>query len=209
MEQLLSLMNSNVGQELIGSITKKTGINSEQATNVVATSLPALLGAIKDNSTTEEGANGLLGALTSGKHNGAILENISGFLGNDDFSDGNKILGHVLGNKQNMVETGISKKTGVDSGVIAKILPMLAPVIMNFLGKQTQNNNVSNNSGLNDMLGGLLGNLGNNTQGGGSILTSLLDQNNDGKLDLSDALSAMTKKEGGLGNLLGGIFGKK
>jgi hypothetical protein len=34
-----------------------------------------------------------------------------------------------------------------------------------------------------------------------------LDQNNDGKVDMQDAMSAVTKK-GGLGGLLGKLFGK-
>ena len=38
-----------------------------------------------------------------------------------------------------------------------------------------------------------------------------LDQNGDGKVDLSDALSAVSGngKKGGLGGSLGGLFGKK
>jgi len=55
------------------------------------------------------------------------------------------------------------------------------------------------------MLGGLLGGAGGN-----SMLTSVLDQNGDGKLDVSDAMSALSgKKKGGLAGLLGGLFGKK
>ena len=34
-----------------------------------------------------------------------------------------------------------------------------------------------------------------------------LDQNNDGKVDMGDAMAAVTKK-GGLGGLLGKLFGK-
>ena len=34
-----------------------------------------------------------------------------------------------------------------------------------------------------------------------------LDQNGDGKVDMSDAMDAVTKK-GGIGGMLGGLFGK-
>lgn len=128
--------------------------------------------------------------------------------------DGNKILGHVLGNNQDTMVQGLSAKTGVDSSIISKILPMLAPIIMGYLGKQTKNSNVSSTPDLGGLLGGLLG--GGNSSGGssfgGSILTSVLDQNGDGKLDVSDAMTAISgkgKKKGGLGGLLGGLFGKK
>lgn len=204
MSGILDLLNSDMGKQLIGSITEKTGIDASQATSVVSSGLPAILGAMKDN-VSADGAAGLLGALTGGKHDGSILDNLGGFLNGGDFSDGSKILGHVLGNKQDTVVSNLSQNTGVDSGIISKILPMLAPIIMGYLGKQTKSNGVSDSAGLGGLLGGLLGG-----SGGNSILTSVLDQNGDGKLDISDAMSALSgKKKGGLGGLLGGLFGKK
>lgn len=205
MSGISDLLNGAVGKELVNSITEKTGINASQATNIVASGLPALMGAMQNNLTSGDGASGLLNALTSGKHDGSILDNIGGFLNGGDFNDGSKILGHVLGAKQSSMVQGLSAKTGVDSSIISKILPMLAPIIMGYLGKQTQNKGVSNTGGLGDLLGGLV-----NGAGGNTMLTSALDQNGDGKLDVSDAMSALSgKSKGGLGGLLGGLFGKK
>jgi hypothetical protein len=199
---ILDLLNSDMGKQLVSSISEKTGINTSQATSVVASGLPALMGQIQNNLSS---GDGLLGALTSGKHDGSILDNISGFLKEGDFTDGSKILGHVLGGNQDSMVQGLSSKTGVDSSIIAKILPMLAPIVMSYLGKQAKSKGVSNSGGLGDLLGGLM-----NGAGGNSILTSVLDQNGDGKLDISDAMSALSgKKKGGLAGLLGGLFGKK
>lgn len=211
MSGLLDLVNSDLGKQIIGNISQQTGINENQAKDVVSSSLPELLGAMQGNMLSGDGASGLLGALTSGKHDGSILDNLSGFLGGSDFTDGNKILGHLMGDKLNAVESGISKKTGVDSGIIAKILPMLAPIIMGYLGKQAKNKNVSSTTDLGGLLGGLLTGASEGNSGGigGAILTGVLDQNGDGKLDASDAIAAVTKKKGGLGGLLGGLFGKK
>lgn len=215
MSGILDLLNSDLGKQIIGSVTEKTGLDASQAKSVVQSSLPALLGQMQNNVASGDGASGLLSALTSGKHDGSILDNLSGFLNGGDFSDGNKILGHVLGGNQDTMVQGLSAKTGVDSGIISKILPMLAPIIMGYLGKQTQNKNVSSGGGLGDLLGGLLGGSNNSGGGnslGGSVLTSVLDQNGDGKLDINDAMAAMSgtnKKKGGLGGLLGGLFGKK
>jgi hypothetical protein len=202
MSGILDLLNSDMGKELVSSISEKTGINASQATSVVSSGLPALMGQIQNNLSS---GDGLLGALTSGKHDGSILDNISGFLKEGDFTDGSKILGHVLGGNQDSMVQGLSSKTGVDSSIIAKILPMLAPIVMSYLGKQAKSKGVSNSGGLGDLLGGLM-----NGAGGNSILTSVLDQNGDGKLDISDAMSALSgKKKGGLAGLLGGLFGKK
>ena len=200
MAGILDLLNSDMGKQIIRSVSEKTGLDASQATNVVSSTLPALLGQMQNNLTSKEGASGLLTALTSGKHDGSILGNISGFLNGGDFTDGNKILGHVLGGNQEKMVQGLSSKTGVDSSIISKILPMLAPIIMGYLAKQTKKDGVSTGSGLNDILGGLMG-------GNGGGLASMLDQNGDGKLDVSDAMSAVNKK-GGLGGLLGKLFSK-
>lgn len=205
MSGITDLLNSDMGKELVSSISQKTGIDASQATNVVSSGLPALMGAMQSNLSSADGASGLLSALTSGKHDGSILDNLGGFLNGGDFSDGSKILGHVLGGNQDTMVQGLSSKTGVDSSIISKILPMLAPIVMGYLGKQTKSKGVSNGSDLSGMLGGLLGGAGGN-----SMLTSVLDQNGDGKLDVSDAMSALSgKKKGGLAGLLGGLFGKK
>ena len=200
MAGILDLLNSDMGKQIIGSVSEKTGLDASQATKVVSSTLPALLGQMQNNITSKDGASGLLTALTSGKHDGSILDNIGGFLNGGDFTDGSKILGHVLGGNQDKMVQGLSSKTGVDSSIISKILPMLAPIIMGYLAKQTKKGGVSTGSGLNDILGGLMG-------GNGGGLASMFDQNGDGKLDVSDAMSAVTKK-GGLGGLLGKLFSK-
>jgi len=65
--------------------------------------LPVLMKAMERNAATPEGAQGLLGAL-NGKHDGSILDNLDGLFGGgvdeDVKVDGSKILGHVLGNRQ-------------------------------------------------------------------------------------------------------------
>ena len=91
------------------------------------------------------------------------------------------------------------------------ILKLAAPILMAYLANKAKSNNVQNGTDLGGLLGGLLG--GGQTQQqeapsmGGSILTSVLDQDGDGQLGLGDAISAATKK-GGLGGLLGKLFGK-
>ena len=201
MAGILDLLNSDMGKQIIGSVSEKTGLDASQATKVVSSTLPALLGQMQNNLTSKDGASGLLTALTSGKHDGSILDNLGGFLKGGDFSDGNKILGHVLGGNQDKMVQGLSSKTGVDSSIISKILPMLAPIIMGYLAKQTQKGGVSTGSGLNDILGGLMG-------GSGGGLASMLDQNGDGKVGMDDAIAAVSNKSGGLGGMLGKLFGK-
>jgi hypothetical protein len=100
------------------------------------------------------------------------------------------------------------------------IMKIAAPILMAYLAKQAQGSGLNNSGtttsggGLTDILGGLLGGGQLQQQApapastGGSILTSMLDQDGDGQLGLGDAVAVATKK-GGLGGLLGNLFGKK
>src|SRR5690606_38980796 len=99
---------------------------------------PVLLGLLQKNASTSEGASSINKALE--KHDGSILDNLSGLLGSDTLSDGKGILGHILGNKQNSLEKSISKKTGVSAVNVSKIITMIAPIVMGYLGKQSKNN---------------------------------------------------------------------
>jgi hypothetical protein len=90
------------------------------------------------------------------------------------------------------------------------MLKVAAPLAMGYLGKQTKEQNLSDNGAIGNVLGGLLG--GNDkasTQQ--NLIESLLDGNNDGSV-LDDVTSMLldskNTKKGGLGGLLGGLFGK-
>src|SRR5690606_10329003 len=134
MDNILDLINGNLGKEVVDGIARNTDASAEQTQAVVSSALPALLGALQNNASSGNGAQGILNALAS-KHDGSILDNLSGFLGDNDTTDGNGILAHVLGNKLGAVEQGISGKTGGSSATVSKILAMLAPLTMGYLGK--------------------------------------------------------------------------
>ncbi len=220
MAGLMDLLNSDLGKQIISSVSGNAGTSEGETSSVLASVLPALVGGMMNNAQTPEGQGGLLGALLGGKH-GGLLDNLSGMLGGDVQEDGGKILGHVLGDNQEVVQNQVSQNTGISSDKIAMIMKIAAPILMAYLAKKAQSSGLDANGqtpsgdGLSDILGGLLG--GGQSQeaqpqsqpqqtGSGDILTSMLDQDGDGQLGLGDAVSAMTKK-GGLGGLLGGLFG--
>ncbi|TWP22942.1 DUF937 domain-containing protein [Apibacter muscae] len=208
MENILNLLTSGLGSQIINGISEKTNTSVEQTSSVVSSAIPALLGALQNNASTEDGAQGILNAVTS-KHDGSILDNISGFLGNGgNEQEGKGILGNIFGNQLGDIQNGISQKTGVSASSVGSILSLLAPIIMGYLGKQAQSSNISDGGGISNLLSSLLG--GNS---GSSILSSILDQNGDGKLGLDDLAGLVSgnkssKGNGLLGNLLGKFLGK-
>ena len=219
MAGLMDLLNSDLGKQIISGVSNQVGTNNDQTSSVLASALPALVGAMQNNASTPDGQSGLLDALLGGKHDGSLLDNLSGVFGSDQ-TDGANILGHVLGNDQENVKNNLSQNTGVSSDKIAMILKIAAPILMAYLAKKAQSSGLdnsgqtSNGGGLSDILGGLLGGNASEQQqapsqtGSGNIFTSMLDQDGDGQIGLGDAISVATKK-GGLGGLLGGLFGGK
>ncbi len=212
MAGLVDLLNSDMGRQIINGVSKETHQPADKTSEVVSMALPLLMGAMKRNASTPQGAQGLMGALDN-KHDGSILENLGGFFGGgvDESAkiDGLGILGHVLGGSQDNVVGALSQRSGMDSNSVMKILQVIAPIVLGYLGKEKRQQNVSSEAGIGDLLGGLMGG-GRQQPKQQSLIESLLDGDNDGSI-LDDVagmvLSGGNKKKSGLGGLLGGLFG--
>lgn len=213
MSGILDLLNSDIGKSIVRGVADQTNQPQNKTHDVLMLAMPVLMTAMKRNAASSpEGAQGLLSAINN-KHDGSILNDLSGLFGGgvDDsvMTDGSKILDHVLGKKQGNVEKAISAKSGIDLGTVAQILKVAAPILMGMLGNQARQQNVDSPSGLEGMLGGLL--KGNSPQNEQSFLESILDADGDGNVidDVAGMFLGDTKKKGGLGGLMGGLFGGK
>jgi hypothetical protein len=212
MSSILDLLNSDLGKSLINGAAAQTGQSTEKTSNVLSQAMPLILGAMQRNAATPQGAQSLNKALEDPRHTGGGMVDLLGSLmgGGDSSSllnEGAGILGHVLGGKQPQVENALSKTSGMDTESIAQILKIAAPIVMGMLSKQKQVTNTDQNG-----IGGLLGNvLGQGGGGNQSFLESILDANNDGSIidDVAGMVMGGSKKKGGLGGLLGGLFGGK
>ncbi|RPD98624.1 DUF937 domain-containing protein [Aureibaculum marinum] len=210
MANLLDLLNSDLGKTLINGTSQQLGQDKAKTASALSAALPLILGAMKNNAKTPEGASGLLNALNNDKHNGGILDSLGSILGGggideDVLNDGAGILGHVFGGKEENVAGAVSKSSGIDMGSAMQILKVAAPFVMGALGKETRQQGVSSTNGLGDLLGGMLGNDSPEQQ---SMITRLLDADGDGSVidDVAGMLLGGEKKSGGIGGLLGGLF---
>ncbi|WP_417786337.1 DUF937 domain-containing protein [Tenacibaculum sp.] len=216
MTGILDLLNSDTGKAIISGVAGSTGQDTNKTSSVLTMALPVLMKAMQRNAATPQGAESLKSALN--KHDGGILDNLgdlfNGGVNSDVLQDGNKILGHVLGSKQQGVEKVIGQKAGMDTSAVADILKTAAPILMGLLGKQSRQENINNAGDLNGLLGGLLG--GNSAQKEQSFLEQILDADGDGSIVddvagmiLGNVGNSQQKSGGLLGGLLGGVFGKK
>ena len=212
MSGILDLLNSDLGKTIISGVSNQTNQPQNKTQDVLTMALPVLMAAMKRNASTPQGAEGILSAI-NGKHDGSILDNLGGLFGGgvdqNVSADGEKILGHILGNKQQNVQNTLGAKAGMDAGSVAQILKVAAPILMGVIGKQSKQENVNSSSGIEGLLGGLL--KGNSPQQVQSFLESILDADGDGSVidDVAGMVLGGSKKKGGLGGLLGGLFGRK
>ncbi|HET9851093.1 MAG TPA: DUF937 domain-containing protein [Candidatus Limnocylindrales bacterium] len=172
--------NTDMLQELLSSqadqIGARIGADPAQTQQAISAALPALLAGLQQQATP---GSGLQQAIEQ-DHDGSILDNLSGYLNgtanlDSRTTDGQGILEHVLGDRQQPVAQALSSQTGLSSSTIMQLLPLLAPIVMGMLGRQARSESPSSGSGgfgdLGSILGGLLGGgatgAGTNTSGGG------------------------------------------
>ena len=160
-------------------IGARIGADPGQTQTAIAAALPTLLASLQQQATPRSG----LEQAIAKDHDGSILDNISGYLqGTSGLSprttDGNGILGHLLGDQQPGVQQALSSQTGLSTSSIAQLLPMLAPIVMGLLGRHARTQQASGGSGdLGSILGGLLGGAGAGSGGLGNVLGSILGGN--------------------------------
>ena len=196
MSDIMDMITSQLSGEAMKQISRQLGTNEQQSSSAIAAALPVLLGAMNKNAKTSEGASALAGALEK-DHDGSILDNLGGFLGNASQGPGAGILGHVLGGQRGKVEQYVSKTSGLNTQGSGQLLEMLAPVVMGALGKQKREQGLDAGA-----LAGMLGNVMSNRQSQApqqnQILGALLDSDGDG--DITDDIVNLG------GKLLGGLF---
>jgi len=216
MSGILDLLGSDLGKTIISGVAGSTGQDQSKTGGLLSMALPVLMKAMERNASTPQGAEGIMGAI-SGKHNGSILDNLSGLFssGVDEEvkQDGSSILGHILGDKQAGVEQVLGQKSGMDTGAVGSVLKVAAPILMGVLGKQASSNGISSASGISGLLGNLLGGASNTgaVTKEQTFLEKMLDSDGDGSIidDVAGMVLGGGQKSSGLGGLLGGLFGGK
>jgi hypothetical protein len=212
MSSILDLLNSDMGKELINGASQQMGINKASSASALSAAMPLLLGAMKNNASSSDGASSLLNALGNSSHSGGggMLDNLTSILGGSNIddnvlSDGGNILGHVFGGQENNAANVISKSSGIDSGSAMNLLKLAAPFVMSYLSKKTSSNSISDQGGISDLLGSLLGNQASTQQDMASKLQDF--DNNDFSIDDIAGLITGGGKEGNILGTLGKLFG--
>jgi len=160
----------------ISQLASQVGASEGDTQTAVQHAVTSLLGGMSANA-----ADGGEAALTAAVANHAA--NPTTDVAQADTADGAKIVQNVLGASPKAAATAVAAKTGVDPALLAKVMPIVAPMIMTYLGSKLTGGSAAKTA-VAGGLGGLIGNL----FGGGSQ-------------------AAAAPAGGGISSLLGGLLG--
>jgi hypothetical protein len=191
-----------IDQIPVQDIASKIGADEGEVNNAIRTLVPALVGGLQQNvqadhidSSELESAVAQQGA--SGLHDGGVS------IDHVDANKGDQYVAHIFGgNDSNAVASALAGGGAGNSDLLKKLLPILAPIVLAYIGKQLTKGNApaepaaqsSGGGGLGDVLGSILGGAGG---GGNNPLGNILG-------------SVFGGNQGGaLGDILGGLLGGK
>lgn len=192
------MVNQQLSGPRLAQMSRQLGISEDQTREALPAALAAITGAMAQNAAQPQGAQQLSNALNR-DHDGSLLDSLDDLLGGAGSGGlggaGAAILGHVFGQRQEQVQGKLGSSTGLDSQTMAKLLAMLAPIVMAYLGRQQRQKQLDP-GGLADVLGQQRQRIEQVPQARGG-LGALLDLDGDGQV-MDD-----------LANLAGGLFGNK
>jgi OmpA-OmpF porin, OOP family len=155
---LLNLLKDQFSDDLISKASGFLGESSGNTKSAVMAAIPSLLGGFINKTSDSSGAGTIFNMLSSGNHDGGILNNLGNvFSGGNSSSSimsaGTGILSSLFGGKLDGISNIISSVSGINKGSSSSLLGLLAPIVMGMIGKQVKSQGVSSASGLASMLG--------------------------------------------------------
>ncbi len=130
------MLNGANGGQSVAALAQQFGISEDQVQSVIGQVVPALAGGAQNNIAQAGGLEGMLGALMGGNHS-QYVDDPGTLAGAGAVEDGNGILGHLLGGKDESraLATDVAGSTGLSSTLIKQMLPVIASMAMGVMAK--------------------------------------------------------------------------
>jgi hypothetical protein len=201
---LMQLLQSQISDDVLDQISNQIGADKQQTASATNGILASILGGLAKNTNSSEGLSSLVMVLDR-DHDGSILDDVMGMVGtvmqgqgaDNRTLNGMGIIGHVLGNQQEVAAQQVSQSSGLNMDQVMKLMPIIAPIVMGVLGRAKNSGEIDmgslaqvlmgsaqsagQQSGMGDLIGGILGEVlsGNQTQqqapsGGGGLFGQIL-----------------------------------
>ena len=190
-------------------IAGRLGADEAEVNNAIHTLVPLLLGGLQQNAQDPGHASNIENAASNHAASGLLDGRVS--VDQVDEADGSKAIAKIFGgNDTGQVAAALAGGGAGNSGLIKQLLPILAPIVLAYIGKQMTKGSApapsaepqsqaASGGGIGDILGSILSGAG----GGGGA-------SNDNPLgSILGSVLGGGKGAGGLGDILGGLLGGK
>ncbi|PLY05078.1 MAG: hypothetical protein C0625_13670 [Arcobacter sp.] len=174
MSILNTILESGLDENILATLSDKSGIDTNGVQSLITELTPRLLNGAKENLAGDSDSSDLIKMISN-----TDLDKIKEEPSKIDTLDNENMLAQLfssLNENEKDVADELSVKRGFDASSISSLLPMIAPLIMGALNKQT-NLNSKDTSNTNDIT---------------CMLTDFIDQDDDGSV--VDDLMGMAKK---------------
>ena len=193
----------------LSQMSRQLGADEQATAKAISMALPMLIGGLAREAESPTGAQGINQALEE-DHDGSLLDNVSPLFGPATSGaadiavpralNGAGILEHVLGRKREPVQQGIGRATGLNSQQIGRLLIMLAPLVMAYLGRRKR----QTGAGANEISADLQAErqeVERRAPGLGGILGQIFSKGGEDRPGIADDLARMAP------DVLGKMFG--
>ncbi len=171
MNILQEILKSGDGK-IVGQLANQFGLNESDAAKALSNLIPAVAGGIKKTANSQSGLEALISKIESDRNVQQSFDMPEVLANAESTQSGNDILGDIFGSKDvsRTVAGQTAKSTGLDLGILKKMLPLVAGLVMSSLNKRGS----QSSGGLGGLLGGLAGAAQPQRRGGlGGLLGSL------------------------------------
>jgi hypothetical protein len=188
----------------VADIASKLGADQGEVTQAIQTLVPTLLGSLQENVQADDiDSTELESAVVAEGESDLLTGGVS--VDQIDEGQGNQLIASLFGgNDTNQVASALAGAGAGGGDLIKRLLPMLAPIVLAYVGKQFAQKNSAGagagaqaapGGGLGDVLGSILGGAGG---GGGAA----------GNNPLGSILGSVQGggQGGAIGNILGGLL---
>ena len=165
-----------------GDIASKLGVEEGAVNSAIQTLVPVLVGGVQQNAQNPDYASAIESAASDHAARGLLDTGVS--VDQVDQADGEKAVAKIFGgNDTSQVAAALSGAGGGNSDLFQKLLPILAPIVLAYIGNQMAQHKTpapaqqqASGGALNDVLGSILSGMsrGSGNKSLGSVLGNAL-----------------------------------
>lgn len=163
MPAILNELTQRINEHVLRELSQQIGADELKTKKATTAALPLLIGALARNANRSRSDAEALTTALDRDHDGSLLDELltvlhlategsnvsdasSGLPGGISIDrrsvDGNGILEHLLGDRRDAVQSGISKASNLDVHQVSRLMAVLAPMVMSALGKVKRERNL-------------------------------------------------------------------